>query len=266
VLFPTLISQIPAGEKLSVAPPANFTIKQQWTATHVQLGNTTTWPTWPTNSHSPVKLVHATHLHPSKVFLTALIAIQINTAMHRQNHVQRAQVGTKCWTKQQVLWQSVPNANPVNSKINPGLKRAKIVLLVITKARTASRIALAAFLASTKTKKAQLRVKSAPKTRQQPIANVPHHVTLAVWAGRRQTEVWHVRNVWPGNLKKRQARTKRSVPFVHRATTRTRLTCQRASGAHVGMLNRRPGKRRAFRVSKENTTMWKARQVASFAT
>ena len=150
--------------------------------------------------------------------------------------------------------------------MNPGLKRARSAPLVIPKARTASRIAWGAFLGSTKINKAWLRVKIALKTRRQPIANVSHRVTHVVRAGRHQMEVCHVRNVWPVNVKKPQARTKRSVPFVHRATTPTRLTCQRASSAHVGMLNRRPDKRRAFRASKENTTMSKARQVASFAT
>ena len=135
------------------------------------------------------------------------------------------------------------------------LKRAKIATLVNTKARRAYRIALDAFLGSTKTNRARLRVKIALKTRRQPIANVPHRVTHVVRAGRHQAEVCHVRNVWPVNLKKPQARTKRSVPFVHRATTRTRLTCQHASSAHAGILNRRPGKRRAFRVLKENTTI-----------
>ena len=45
VEFLVLISQIPAGEKLSVAPPANFTIQQQWTATRARLDNTTILPT-----------------------------------------------------------------------------------------------------------------------------------------------------------------------------------------------------------------------------
>ena len=74
-----------------------------------------------------------------------------------------------------------------------------------------------------------------------------------------------VRNVWPANLKKRQTRTKRFVPLVHRAITRTRQTWTRASNAHLGMPNRRPGKRRAFPASKENTTMSKVRRRASNA-
>ena len=75
-----------------------------------------------------------------------------------------------------------------------------------------------------KIKKARMCVKIAPKTREQPIANVPHHVTLAVRARQHQTEACLVRNVWPANLKKRQTRTKTFVPLVHRAITRTRQT------------------------------------------
>mgnify|MGYP006180313435 CR=1 FL=1 len=149
VEFPTLIS-LGVPEKLSVAPPANFTIQQQRTVIHVGLDNTTTWLTWPTNSRYPVTFAHAIHLHPLKVFLGAVIVNQNNTATHRPNYVQRAQVGTKCSTKQPVLKQSVPNANPVNFKMNPGLKRAKIARLDITKARKAYRIAWGAFLGSTK--------------------------------------------------------------------------------------------------------------------
>ena len=126
-----------------------------------------------------------------------------------------------------------------------------------------SRIALGAFLGSTKIKKARVRVKIALKTRQPPIANVPHHVTLAVRAEQHRTEACLVRNVWLANLKKRQT-TERFVPLVHRAITRTRQTWPRASNAHLGMPNRCPNKRRAFPASKENTTMPKVRRLASF--
>ena len=77
--------------------------------------------------------------------------------------------------------------------------------------------------------------------------------------------VLHAAIVWPGNLKKRQTRAKKNVPLVQRAITRTRQTCQRASNAHVDMLNRRLDKRRVFHVSKENTTTLKVRQFANFA-
>jgi hypothetical protein len=95
------------------------------------------------------------------------------------------------------LLQIVPNVTPVNSKIFPAKKRVKIAPSVITKTKSEYRIALAAFLGSTKMKQARVRVNIAPKTRQQPIANVPHHVTLAVRAGHHQTEACLVRNVWP---------------------------------------------------------------------
>ena len=72
--------------------------------------------------------------------------------------------------------------------MSPALKHAKIAQLVITKIRVGSRIVLDAFRGSTKIKKARVRVKIAPQTRQQPIANVPHHVTLAVRAGQHRME------------------------------------------------------------------------------
>ena len=102
-------------------------------------------------------------------------------------------------------------------------------------------------------KKARVRVKIAPKTRQQPIANVPHHVTLAVRAEQHQTEACLVRNVWLANSKKRQTRTKKFVPLVRRAITRTRQTWTRASNVHVGMPNRRPNKRRALNAVLVNS-------------
>ena len=145
------------------------------------------------------------------------------------------------------------------------LNRAKIATLVITKASTASRIAWGAFLGSTKIKMARLRVNSALKTRRQPIANVPHHVMYVVRAGRHQTEVCHVQNVWPGNLKKPRTRTKRFVPFVHRATTRTRQTCLRASSARVGTLNLPQNKRRVLNAAPVNSTMLQGQVIANHA-
>ena len=59
-------------------------------------------------------------------------------------------------------------------------------------------------------------------------------------------EAWFVRNAWPGNLKKSPAQAKIFVPVVHPAITRMHPTCQRANSAHLGMPNRRPGKRRAL--------------------
>jgi hypothetical protein len=98
--------------------------------------------------------------------------------------------------------------------MNPAKKYATIASPVITKMKSGYRIALAAFLGSTKIKKARVCVKIAPKTRERSIANVPHHVTLAIRAGQHQAEACLVRNVWPANLKKPPARTKRSVPIV----------------------------------------------------
>ena len=106
----------------------------------------------------------------------------------------------------------------------PALKRATIAQLVITKATMAYRIAWGVFLGSTKMKKVWLRVNIAVKTRHQEIVNARLHVTFVVQARQRQMEAWFVRNVWPGNLKKPPARTKRYVPIVYRATTQTRQT------------------------------------------
>ena len=90
-------------------------------------------------------------------------------------------------------------------------------------------------------------------------------MTLAVRAEQHRAEACLVRNVWPANLKKRQTPTKRFVPLVHRAITRTRQTWPRASNAPLVMPNRWPNKRRAFPASKENTTMSKVRRLASLA-
>jgi hypothetical protein len=144
----------------------------------------------------------------------------------------------------------------------PALKRATIAHLVITKTRMASRIALGAFPGSTKMKKARVRVKNALKTRHQPIATVPHHVAFVGRAEQHAKEACLVRNVWPGNLKKPQARTKRFVSRVHRAITQTIQTRQmRASSAQLGMLNRRLGKRRALNAAPVNSMMLSARSV-----
>ena len=45
----------------------------------------------------------------------------------------------------------------------------------------------------------------------------------------------------------------RFVSLVHRAITRTRQTWTRASNAHLGMPNRRPGKRRALNAVLVNS-------------
>ena len=103
--------------------------------------------------------------------------------------------------------------------MNPGLTRAKIAPLVITRARTASRIAWGAFRGNIKIKKAELNVKIALKTRNQPIPNVQLYVMRVVRAEQHHQEAWRVRNVWPGNLKKPQAPEKKSVPLVYRAVT-----------------------------------------------
>ena len=89
-----------------------------------------------------------------------------------------------------------------------------------------------------------------------------HHVRPVVLPWQ---EVCRALIVWPANFKKLQPRAKRVVPFVQRAITRTRPTWTRASNVQLGMPNRRPGKRRVFHASKENTTMSKVRQLASFA-
>ena len=137
--------------------------------------------------------------------------------------------------------------------MNPGLKRAKIAQLVITKARTASRIAWGAFLGSTKINKAWLRVKIALKTRRQPIQNVSHHVTFVVQEGQHEMEAWFVLNVWPGNLKIRLTRTERFVPSVHGASTRTRQTWTRVSSVQLVMLNLLRNKRPALNAAPANS-------------
>ena len=78
-------------------------------------------------------------------------------------------------------------------------------------------------------------------------------------------EVHRAPIVWLANLKKRQTRAKKNVPLVQRAITRTHQICKYASNALVGMFNRRPGNRRVFHASKENTTMSKVRRLANFA-
>ena len=104
--------------------------------------------------------------------------------------------------------------------MNPGLTRAKIAPLVITKARTASRIAWGAFLGSIKIKLARPIAKIALQTRPQPIANVSRRATYVSRVERQSLEACIVRNVWLGNLKKRRTRTKRYVLNVHPAITR----------------------------------------------
>ena len=89
-----------------------------------------------------------------------------------------------------------------------------------------------------------------PRTKTEP----PNafHVVLVVLP---QQEVHRAPIVWPANFKKRQAPANSNVHPVPRHITRPRQTWTRASNAHLGMPNRRPNKRRAFRASKENTTM-----------
>jgi hypothetical protein len=118
-----------------------------------------------------------------------------------------------------------------------------------------------AFRDSTKIKKVRLGVKIAVRTRHQPIVNAELHVTFVVRARQHQMEAWFVRNAWPGNLKKPQAQVEPIVPFVYPASTRTFQTCQRASSAHVGMLNRLQNKRRALNAAPVNSMMLPVRFV-----
>jgi hypothetical protein len=83
----------------------------------------------------------------------------------------------------------VKNAMLGNFKMYPGLPRATIAQLVITKATRASRIASGVFLGSTKIEKVKLLVKTALKTRPQTIANATLRVTCVVQAGQHQMEV-----------------------------------------------------------------------------
>ena len=108
-----------------------------------------------------MKHAHGTHLHPLQVFLIAVNANQTNTATHHQNYVQHAQVGKKCYIKQQVPSQPAPNVTPVNFKIFPAMQCAKIARKVFIKMTKVSRIALAAAQVSTKTKKGKTRAKNA---------------------------------------------------------------------------------------------------------
>ena len=59
-------------------------------------------------------------------------------------------MGKKCYIKQRVPSQAAPNATPVNSKMNPALKRAKIARKVFIKMAKVFRIALAVFRVNTK--------------------------------------------------------------------------------------------------------------------
>jgi len=79
--------------------------------------------------------------------------------------------------------------------MNPATKYATIAPSVITRMILGSRIALAAFLGSTKMKQARMRVKIAPKTRQPPIANVPHPVMLAQQVGTRSQAALNAKRV-----------------------------------------------------------------------
>jgi len=68
-------------------------------------------------------------------------------------------------------------------------------------------------------------------------------------------EVLRAPIVGPGNTKKPRARVKRFVAVVRRAITRTLQTCQHASNAHLGMLNRLLEKRHALNAVLVNSTM-----------
>ena len=87
-----------------------------------------------------------------------------------------------------------------------------------------------------------------------------HHVRPVVMPWKK--EVLRAAIVWPGNLKKPQPVAKRFVPNVHRAITRTRQTCQRASNAHLVMPNLLQNKRHALNAAPVNSTML---QVLLFA-
>jgi hypothetical protein len=78
------------------------------------------------------------------------------------------------------------------------------------------------------------------------------HVRLVVLPS---MEVLRAPIVGPGNTKKPRARVKRSVAVVRQAITRTLQTCQHASNAHLGMLNRLLEKRRALNAVLVNSTM-----------
>ena len=87
-------------------------------------------------------------------------------------------------------------------------------------------------------------------TNRSPMLQNAFHVPMVVLL---RKGVHRALIVWPGNLKKQQTRAKKFVPFVHRAITRTRQTWTRASNAHLGMPNRRPGKRRALNAVRVNS-------------
>jgi len=93
--------------------------------------------------------------------MNAVPANQINTAVHLQNYVHNAQVGKKCYIKQQVRRQPVQSAVPVNFKIFPAKQCAKIAQKVFIKMSKEFHIALAAVQVSTKTKKGKTRAKHA---------------------------------------------------------------------------------------------------------
>ena len=58
-----------------------------------------------------------------------------------------------------------------------------------------------------------------PRTKTEPLNAFHVRKVVLPWQ-----EVHRAPIVWPDSLKKRQTRTKRSVPLVHRAITRTRPT------------------------------------------
>ena len=77
-------------------------------------------------------------------------------------------------------------------------------------------------------------------------------------------EVLRAPIVGPGNTKKPRARVKRFVAVVRQAITRTLQTCQHASNAHLGMLNRLLGKRHALNAVLVNSTMLQGLIVANY--
>jgi hypothetical protein len=95
-------------------------------------------------------------------------------------------------------------------------------------------------------------VRSVLRIQNQKLKGLPNafHVRKVVLP---RKEVHRAPIVWPANLKKRQTPAKRCVPLVHRAITRTRQTWKRACNAHLGMPNRRPGKRRALNAVLVNS-------------
>jgi len=136
---------------------------------------------------------------------------------------------------------------------------AKYVQLDMHSLKTARHFVFLAFQERTRTKQERHRVNNAQKMKKAKTP-VRRNAILVRKVDLPWQEVHRAPIVWPANLKKRQT-TKRFVPPVHRAITRTRQTWTRASNAHLGMPNRLQDKRRALNAAPVNSKMLPVRFI-----